>query len=50
VAFQVTLTLSGTSVVNTAWLTDVAYGVVVSSTAVVNARRHYLPLVLRYVP
>jgi hypothetical protein len=50
VAFQVTLTLSGTPLANTAWLTDVAYGLVVSSTAIVNAYRHYLPVVWRYVP
>jgi hypothetical protein len=50
VSFQVTLSLSGTPVANTAWLTDVASRVVVSSTAIVNARHHYLPLGWRYVP
>jgi uncharacterized repeat protein (TIGR01451 family) len=47
VSFQVTLTLSGTPLANTAWLTDVASRVVVSSTAIVNARRQYLPVVWR---
>jgi hypothetical protein len=54
ISFQVTPGVTGTGsldlslpIVNTAWLTDTENGRSVSATAIVNARRLYLPLVQR---
>ena len=53
IRFQVTPDTTGAPldpappIVNTAWLTDVAYGRSISSTCIVNPKRTYLPLIAR---